>query len=84
MAEFVACVGWGWVCVVFGARGQGYGMTESAAAVTVCLPSDVSVGHVGPPLQSVEICLEDVEEVFFLFPFVGRLPVHPPCVRVHR
>jgi len=42
---------------------QGYGMTETAAAITIAKPGDPKVGHVGPPLSCAEICLEDVDEM---------------------
>ncbi|KAK5997831.1 Acyl-CoA ligase [Cladobotryum mycophilum] len=41
---------------------QGYGMTESYAVGTVQLRDDFSTGNIGPPMGSVEICLESVPE----------------------
>lgn len=42
---------------------QGYGMTESAAAISLSLGSDPNVGHVGPPIPCCEVRLDDVEEM---------------------
>jgi len=46
-------------CNVF----EGYGQTEASAASTVTLTGDCTVGHVGPPVPSVEIKLVDVPEM---------------------
>lgn len=56
LAEFLRIVIGAPVC-------QGYGMTETSAATCIVNPNDVNVGHVGPPLQGSEICLEDVDEM---------------------
>lgn len=42
---------------------QGYGMTETAAAISISMPSDPNVGHVGPPLSCNEVMLVDVPEM---------------------
>lgn len=45
-------------CVVV----QGYGLTETSSTACISWPDDLSVGHVGPPLNGVEIRLVDWEE----------------------
>lgn len=45
---------------------QGYGMTETAAAVSLSEPNDFTMGHVGPPLPSAEIRLRDVPDMNYL------------------
>ena len=46
---------------------KGYGQTEGAAAATIANPGDVrSVGHVGGPTPTTEICLYDVPEMGYL------------------
>ncbi|ATY58485.1 AMP-binding enzyme [Cordyceps militaris] len=42
---------------------QAYGMTESSGVATCQLKGDFETGHVGPPMQCVEICLESVPEL---------------------
>ncbi|CEO97683.1 hypothetical protein PBRA_005797 [Plasmodiophora brassicae] len=42
---------------------QGYGMTETAAAVTISLPTCPNLGHVGPPVASSELRLRSVPEM---------------------
>jgi len=42
---------------------QGYGMTENCASTTLALPSDYRGGHVGPPLKTVMVKLQDVPEM---------------------
>jgi long-chain acyl-CoA synthetase len=42
---------------------QGYGLTETAAALTLTRPDDFSTGHVGAPLLSCEVRLADVPEM---------------------
>jgi len=42
---------------------QGYGMTESSAAISVTKTDDVNMGHVGPPLPCNEVKLDDVKEM---------------------
>lgn len=39
---------------------EGYGQTESSAAITFTEPTDFTVGHVGGPIAANEIMLEDV------------------------
>ena len=36
---------------------QGYGLTETCATACISDPSDLTVGHVGPPLEGVDIKL---------------------------
>lgn len=45
---------------------QGYGMTESAAGLTVTTPSDLTIGHVGGPIACCEIKLRSVPEMNYL------------------
>lgn len=42
---------------------QGYGLTETSAAICLTRPQDFSVGHVGAPLPSCEVRLCDVPEM---------------------
>ena len=44
---------------------EGYGQTECGAAMTVTLPGDASVGHVGPPLPGYQVKLVDVPDMGF-------------------
>jgi len=46
-------------CVVL----EGYGMTENCANATLALAGDLRKGHVGPPMPTVEVKLEDVPEM---------------------
>jgi long-chain acyl-CoA synthetase len=46
---------------------EGYGQTEGSAAATISHPEDVgSVGHVGGPVDCVEVVLMDVPEMGYL------------------
>lgn len=45
---------------------QGYGMTESAALLTLNNPDDQNVGHVGPPVPACEVRLVDVPDMEYL------------------
>ena len=45
---------------------EGYGMTESATAGTICHPDDMTNGHVGMPSPAVEVKLRDVSEMGYL------------------
>ncbi len=45
---------------------QGYGLTETASTACISDPDDLSVGHVGPPLQGVELRLVNWEEGGYL------------------
>eukprot|EP01083_Nonionella_stella_P070937 190134_1 len=45
---------------------QGYGMTESSAAMSISYPNDLTIGHNGPPLACSEIRLEDIAEMEYL------------------
>eukprot|EP01006_Ploeotia_vitrea_P032581 TRINITY_DN64771_c0_g2_i1.p1 TRINITY_DN64771_c0_g2~~TRINITY_DN64771_c0_g2_i1.p1 ORF type:complete len:721 (-),score=443.10 TRINITY_DN64771_c0_g2_i1:559-2721(-) len=45
---------------------QGYGMTETGAAVTTTRSGDHTMGHVGPPLASAEVRLQSVPEMNYL------------------
>jgi long-chain acyl-CoA synthetase len=42
---------------------EGYGQTETAAALCFTLPDENEPGHVGGPLQCVDLKLEDVKEM---------------------
>lgn len=42
---------------------EGYGQTESAAAVSITFTHDPEVGHVGAPFPSCEIKLVDVPDM---------------------
>lgn len=42
---------------------QGYGLTETTAALSLTRPDDFSTGHVGAPILSVEVRLCDVPEM---------------------
>eukprot|EP00455_Lapot_gusevi_P014705 TRINITY_DN1737_c0_g1_i1.p1 TRINITY_DN1737_c0_g1~~TRINITY_DN1737_c0_g1_i1.p1 ORF type:complete len:750 (-),score=302.75 TRINITY_DN1737_c0_g1_i1:346-2514(-) len=62
---------------------QGYGMTETAAAMSLVVPGDRNAGHVGPPTTSAEICLEDVDEMGYKHTDVnprGEVLVRGPIV----
>lgn len=64
---------------------QGYGLTETAAAMTICLPGDHRIGHVGPPTASTEIKLRDVPEMNYLHSDAmprGEILVRGPTVFV--
>ena len=45
---------------------QGYGLTETGAVVSVQVRNDFSVGNVGPPCSSIEVCLESVPDLDYL------------------
>jgi len=58
-------------------------MTETAATISVTLPSDPNVGHVGPPVPNCEVKLRDVPELGYLSTDEeprGELLVRGPCV----
>jgi len=62
---------------------QGYGMTETAATISVTLPTDPNMGHVGPPVPNCEVKLRDVPELGYLSTDKeprGELLVRGPCV----
>jgi len=42
---------------------EGYGQTETSAAVSACALDDPRAGHVGPPIPSVMIRLRDIPEM---------------------
>lgn len=51
---------------------QGYGMTETCAGITVTHTNDVNLGHVGPPISSVEVVLRDIPDMnYFSAGFKG-------------
>jgi len=58
---------------------QGYGMTESAAGISITLPHDKNVGHCGPPLSVCEVRLDDVPDMGYLS--TDALPRGEVCVR---
>jgi long-chain acyl-CoA synthetase len=62
---------------------QGYGMTETAAAVCISHPKDHTMGHVGPPLPSAEVKLVDVPEMGYLStndPPTGEVVARGPSI----
>ena len=42
---------------------EGYGMTETACLITLTHPGDSSMGHVGAPIPSCEVKLDDIPEM---------------------
>jgi long-chain acyl-CoA synthetase len=46
---------------------QGYGLTETCGATTICNPQDKSYGRVGGPIPSMEIKLKDWEDGGYRF-----------------
>lgn len=42
---------------------EGYGMTETACLITLTQPGDSSMGHVGAPIPSCEVKLDDIPEM---------------------
>lgn len=42
---------------------EGYGMTETACLITLTHPGDSTMGHVGAPIPSCEVKLEDIPEM---------------------
>ena len=62
---------------------EGYGLSETAAATTICHPQDVSNYHVGMPVLCAELKLEDVSEMGYASsksPPSGEVCVRGPCV----
>jgi len=62
---------------------QGYGMTETAAVLTLCKLKDPNVGHVGPPNPACEVRLVAVPEMNYLLSDKhprGEVQVRGPCV----
>mmetsp|Transcript_1125 Transcript_1125/g.1927 ORF Transcript_1125/g.1927 Transcript_1125/m.1927 type:complete len:730 (-) Transcript_1125:95-2284(-) len=62
---------------------QGYGMTETAAGLSVSTADDHTVGHTGPPLPCIEVKLMDVAEMNYSSkqtPETGEICVRGPCV----
>jgi len=45
---------------------QGYGLTESYAVASFQMRGDFTTGNIGPPVPSVEICLESVPDLEYL------------------
>ena len=58
---------------------EGYGLSETAAAATICHPEDVSNFHVGMPCMCCEIKLQDVPEMLYMSS--NALPAGEVCVR---
>jgi len=58
---------------------EGYGLSETAAAASICHPEDVTNHHVGMPSMCCEIKLEDVPEM--LYASSNALPSGEVCVR---
>lgn len=44
------------------ARITGYGLTETCATASISDPTDLKTGHVGPPLEGVDIKIVNWEE----------------------
>ena len=42
---------------------EGYGLTESSSCAAATLPEEVEAGHVGGPIPSVEIKLDDLPDM---------------------
>ena len=42
---------------------EGYGSTETTAAITISIFGDLAGGHVGPPLPVCEIKLVDIPDL---------------------
>lgn len=42
---------------------QGYGMTETSAAISATLPKDMNTGHCGPPIPCCEVKLAEIPEM---------------------
>jgi len=42
---------------------EGYGMTETACLITLTVPGDPTFGHVGAPIPSCEVKLQDIPEM---------------------
>jgi len=62
---------------------EGYGLTETSAAATLCHPDDVSNFHVGMPSLCCELKLVDVAEMGYASskaPPSGEVCVRGPCV----
>jgi len=56
-----------WRCVLGVPVVEGYGQTEGTAAATISDPEDMSsIGHVGGPVECVEVVLADVPEMGYL------------------
>eukprot|EP01041_Mallomonas_annulata_P001566 gene1566-3027_t len=45
---------------------QGYGQTESSGAISITAASDLSCGHVGAPVPSIDIRLLDIPDMGYL------------------
>ncbi|KAJ1954911.1 long-chain fatty acid-CoA ligase [Dipsacomyces acuminosporus] len=60
---------------------QGFGMTEMSGLVSVQLPTDASLGNVGPPAPHVEVKLVDVPEAnYFAKNGQGEIWLRGPSV----
>ena len=62
---------------------EGYGLSETAAAASICHPDDTSNYHVGMPTMCCELKLEDVPEMGYQSrnaPPTGEVCVRGPCV----
>lgn len=57
---------------------EGYGQTEATAGITACVPGDISMGHVGPPVACNFVKLIDVPEMdYYAKNNEGEVRPHP-------
>jgi long-chain acyl-CoA synthetase len=62
---------------------EGYGLSETSAAATICAPEDLTNFHVGMPAMCCELKLSDVSEMGYASsnsPPSGEVCVRGPCV----
>ena len=63
---------------------EGYGLTESCAGSSFCLPEDVNTGHVGGPIEAVKFRFKDLPEMSYMStdkPYPrGEICMSGPCI----